>query len=215
MRDGASYHALFVELPHHPIGTHPADYGRGLPWERAVSAAGLRGLDQGSDLGGDSFNCFVIERCRCLDDEGRDTDAFPLDHQFREPFRCGQIDGVVIPNAVIGVIPDAVIEPVRFPLGTKEGQGFGFGVPNDWVDDGRPFDIGGVASDLFASLLEHLVVCRGFSDPVECGSASADFGDDFFGGLVPDERFRVLVPVLSPHFDGVDELVDAGEAAAA
>ena len=62
---------------------------------------------------------------------------------------------------------------------------------------------------------QYLVVCRGFSDPVECGSSSLDFGDDFLGGFVPDERFRVLVPVFGPHFDGVDELVDAGEAVTA
>ena len=43
-----------------------------------------------------------------------------------------------------------------------------------------------------------LVVCRGFSDLVECGSSSFDFGDDFFGGFVPDERFRVVVPVFGP-----------------
>lgn len=42
-----------------------------------------------------------------------------------------------------------------------------------------------------------LVVCRGFSDPVECGSSSLDFGDDLFGGLVPDEWFRVVAPVLA------------------
>ena len=58
------------------------------------------------------------------------------------------------------------------------------------------------------------MVCHGFSDPVECGSSSADFGDDFFGGFVPDERFRVFVPVFGPHLDGVDELVDAGETVA-
>ena len=51
-----------------------------------------------------------------------------------------------------------------------------------------------------------LVVFSGFSDSVECGSSSADFCDDFFGGLVSDERFRVLVPVFGPHFDGVDEV---------
>jgi len=62
---------------------------------------------------------------------------------------------------------------------------------------------------------ERLLVCRGSSDPVECGSSSADFGDDLFGGLVPDERFRIIVPVFGPHFDGVDELVNAGEADAA
>ena len=64
-------------------------------------------------------------------------------------------------------------------------------------------------------ILVMLVVCRGFGDPVECGSSSLDFGDDFFGGFVPDERFRVLVPVFGPHLDGVDELVDAGEAVTA
>ncbi len=67
----------------------------------------------------------------------------------------------------------------------------------------------------WARLRRDLVVCRGFSDLVKCDSSSSDFGDDFFGGLVPDEWFRVVVPGLSPVFDGVDELVDAGEAVAA
>ena len=60
-----------------------------------------------------------------------------------------------------------------------------------------------------------LVVCRGFGWVVEGGAASADFGDDFFGGSVPDEGFGVLVPVGGPGFDGVDEFVHAGEAVAA
>lgn len=59
------------------------------------------------------------------------------------------------------------------------------------------------------------VVCRGFSDLIKCGSSSFDFGDDFFGGFVLDERFRVVVPVLGPLLDGVDELLNAGEAVAA
>ena len=37
------------------------------------------------------------------------------------------------------------------------------------------------------------------------------FGDDFLGWWVPDEGFGVLVPVVGPGVDGVDELVDAGE----
>jgi len=40
-----------------------------------------------------------------------------------------------------------------------------------------------------------LVVCRGFGLVGEGGAASADFGDDGFGGLVPDEGFGVVVPV--------------------
>lgn len=49
----------------------------------------------------------------------------------------------------------------------------------------------------------------------EGGAASADLGDDLFGGLVPDEGVEVVVPVLGPQFDGFDERVDAGEGAAA
>ncbi len=40
-----------------------------------------------------------------------------------------------------------------------------------------------------------LVVCRGFGDPVEGGSASGDFVDDFVGCSGPDEGFGVVVPV--------------------
>jgi hypothetical protein len=57
-----------------------------------------------------------------------------------------------------------------------------------------------------------LLVCRGFSDGGEGGSSSLDFGDGLFGGFVPDERFRVVVPMLCPLLDGVDELGDTGEA---
>ncbi len=57
-----------------------------------------------------------------------------------------------------------------------------------------------------------LVVCRGFRNPVEGGLPSFDFGDDLFGGLVPDDWFRVVVPVFGPQFDGIDELIGAGEA---
>ena len=55
------------------------------------------------------------------------------------------------------------------------------------------------------------MVPRGIGDLVEGGSSSFDFGDDLFGGLVPDEWFRVVVPVLGPQFNGVDELLNAGE----
>jgi hypothetical protein len=60
-----------------------------------------------------------------------------------------------------------------------------------------------------------LVVCRGISDLVEGGSSSFDFGDDLFGGLVPDEWSRVVVPVFGPQFDGIDELLNTGETVAA
>ena len=40
-----------------------------------------------------------------------------------------------------------------------------------------------------------LVVRRGFGLVVECGAASADFGDDVVRDLVPDEGFGVVVPV--------------------
>ena len=59
------------------------------------------------------------------------------------------------------------------------------------------------------------MVRRGFSDLVESCSSSLVFGDDFFGGLVPDERFWVVVLVFGPYFDGVDELLNAGEVVAA
>lgn len=55
-----------------------------------------------------------------------------------------------------------------------------------------------------------LVVRRGF-DLVECGSTSLDFGDDLLRWFVPYEGFRVVVPVLGPDLDGVDELTDTGE----
>src|SRR5215204_3086757 len=59
-----------------------------------------------------------------------------------------------------------------------------------------------------------LMVRRGFGLG-ECGSSAAYFGDDLFGGLVPDERSGVVVPVFGPQFDRVDEGVDAVERAAA
>ncbi|MGH9251639.1 MAG: hypothetical protein ACRD0W_19270, partial [Acidimicrobiales bacterium] len=40
----------------------------------------------------------------------------------------------------------------------------------------------------------HLVVRRGFGDGGQGGSASSDFGDDFFGGAMPDEGLGVGVP---------------------
>ena len=42
-----------------------------------------------------------------------------------------------------------------------------------------------------------LVVRRGFGFG-ECGASAADFSDDLGGGLVPDERFGVVVPVFGP-----------------
>jgi len=59
------------------------------------------------------------------------------------------------------------------------------------------------------------MVYRGFSDLVVCGVPWFDFGDDFFGSFVPDERFRVVIPPVGPEVDGVDELLNAGEPAAA
>ena len=41
------------------------------------------------------------------------------------------------------------------------------------------------------AMIREPVVCRGFSHLVECGSSSSGVGDGLFGGLVPDERFRV------------------------
>ena len=67
---------------------------------------------------------------------------------------------------------------------------------------------------LLAWLRSRLVVRRGFGLG-ECGTSASDFGDDLFGGLVPDERSGVVVPVLGPQLDGVDEGVHAVEGAAA
>ena len=47
------------------------------------------------------------------------------------------------------------------------------------------------------------------------GSSSSDFGADLLGAAVPDERSGTVVPVLGPGVDGVDEVLDAGVAAAA
>jgi hypothetical protein len=55
-----------------------------------------------------------------------------------------------------------------------------------------------------------LVARRGFGLG-EGGPTAADLGDDLFGGPVPDERLRVVVPVLGPLLDGVDEVGDAAE----
>lgn len=51
-----------------------------------------------------------------------------------------------------------------------------------------------------------LVVCRGFDDPVEGGSASCDAFDDLVGGAGPHEWFGVVVPVLDPPVDAVLEV---------
>ncbi len=59
------------------------------------------------------------------------------------------------------------------------------------------------------------MVRRGFGLVGEGGSPSLDLGDDVVGGFVPDEGLGVVVPVLGPELDGVDELIEAGEAAAA
>src|SRR4051794_30988636 len=58
-----------------------------------------------------------------------------------------------------------------------------------------------------------LVVRRGFGLVGEGCSSSADFGEDLFGWLLPDERFGIVVPVFDPDLDRVDELVNAVEGA--
>src|SRR5438445_4367079 len=40
----------------------------------------------------------------------------------------------------------------------------------------------------------HLVVCRGFGDPVEGGLSAGDFVEDLVGGFGPDEGLGVVVP---------------------
>ena len=65
-----------------------------------------------------------------------------------------------------------------------------------------------------AEAVAALVVRRGF-DLVEGGSSAADFCDDLFGGLVPDEGLGVVVPVFGPDLDGIDEVGHAGEHASA
>jgi hypothetical protein len=41
------------------------------------------------------------------------------------------------------------------------------------------------------------------------------FGEDLVGGLGPDERFAAVVPGVDVGLDGGDEVLDAGEGAAA
>lgn len=77
-----------------------------------------------------------------------------------------------------------------------------------------PF-VAGSSSWRVIGMLSVLVVRRGIGRGGESGSASADLGEDLVGGLLPDERLGVVVPVLDPELDGVDELVDAVEGAAA
>ena len=67
---------------------------------------------------------------------------------------------------------------------------------------------------LSTRVTSYLVVRRGF-DLVEGGSSAADFCDDLFGGLVPDEGLGVVVPVFGPDLDGIDEVGHAGEHASA
>src|SRR4051812_45461190 len=62
--------------------------------------------------------------------------------------------------------------------------------------------------------LPPLMVRRGFGLVGEGCSSSADFGEDLFGWLLPDERFGIVVPVFDPDLDRVDELVNAVERAA-
>ena len=71
-----------------------------------------------------------------------------------------------------------------------------------------------IENDLIRLRNVELVVRRGF-DLVEGGSSAADFCDDLFGGLVPDEGLGVVVPVFGPDLDGIDEVGHAGEHASA
>jgi len=58
--------------------------------------------------------------------------------------------------------------------------------------------------------LASLVVCLRF-DLVEGGAAALNFGDDVVGCCLPDEGFRVVVPVVGPGGDLAGEFGDAGE----
>jgi len=40
----------------------------------------------------------------------------------------------------------------------------------------------------------------------ETGTSSADLGDDLFRRLVPDKGLGVVVPVLGPELNGLDEV---------
>ena len=55
-----------------------------------------------------------------------------------------------------------------------------------------------------------LVIRRG-CDLLEGGSSWLNLGDDLVGGPVPDEGLRILVAMLCPAADGIDEGSDAGE----
>ena len=59
----------------------------------------------------------------------------------------------------------------------------------------------------------HLVTRREF-DLGEGRPSSTDLGDDLLGRLVPDERLGVIVPVLDPRLNGIDEGSHAVERAA-
>src|SRR5208283_4159058 len=60
----------------------------------------------------------------------------------------------------------------------------------------------------------YLVARRGYG--LGKGSpSSTDLGDDLFGRLVPDEGLRIVVPVLGPDLDGLDQLGHRGEHATA
>ena len=56
----------------------------------------------------------------------------------------------------------------------------------------------------------YLVLCL-FFDLVERVAAASDLGDDVLCGCLPDERFRVLIPVFGPSRDRVCEVGEAGE----
>ena len=50
---------------------------------------------------------------------------------------------------------------------------------------------------------------------MECRPSTSDLLDDLLGGLVPDEVLRVVVPVLGPDADRLDERGDRAEGAPA
>jgi len=56
------------------------------------------------------------------------------------------------------------------------------------------------------------VVHRGFGFG-EGGASAADLGDDLLGGLVPDERLGIVVPVFDPEANAFDESVEPVERA--
>src|SRR6266508_811774 len=64
--------------------------------------------------------------------------------------------------------------------------------------------------DAHSTVAPKLVVRRGFGLG-ECGSTAADLGDDLFGGAVPDEGLRVVLPAPRAPHAGLDPLPEAAE----